>query len=117
MKNPLNLIFYSLFTLFYAGFFSLGMMCLLNFFGLAFSISLDGPSAIEAFPRFTLFCILVGLFCLIALVFLVILNIKFSEKLNYEKRTWIIQSVCALVLSVPLLKVWELLFDFLQKAV
>ena len=116
MKKVSHLIQYSLFTVSYAGFFSLGMMCLLNLLGMAFSISLDGPSAIEEFPRFTFFCILVGLFCLIALIFLVILNINFSEKLNYRKRTWIIQSICAFVLSVPLLKIWEMLFDFLQKA-
>ncbi len=117
MKKPLNVISYSLFTLFYAGLFSLGMMCLLNLLAEAFGSALFDESAIEEFPRFTFFCILVGLFCLIALIFLVILNINFSEKLNYRKRTWIVQSICAFVLSIPLLKIWEMLFDFLQKAV
>ena len=116
MKKPLNLISYSLFTVSYAGFFSLGMTCLLNLLAEAFGSALFGESAIEEFPRFIPFCLLVGLFCLIALIFLVILNINFSEKLNYRKRTWIVQSICAFVLSVPLLKVWEMLFDFLQKA-
>ena len=116
MKNPLNFISYFLFTLFYAGFFSLGMMCLLNLLAEAFGSALPNESAIDEFPKFILFYILVGLFSLVALVFLAILNIKFSDKLNYGKRTWIIQSICAFVLSIPLLKVWELLFDFLQKA-
>ena len=116
MKKPLNLISYSLFTFFYAGFFGLGMMCLLNLLALAFGSALFNESAIDELTKFILVYILVGLFCLIALVFLVILNIKFSDKLNYGKRTWIVQSLCALVLSVPLLKVWELLFDFLSKA-
>ena len=105
---------YSLLTIGHACFLSMGMVCLLNLLGLLFSISLDGPPAIEQFPRFIPFCFIVGLIALISLIGLVILNVRYSINQNAPRRVPMIQFICALALAVPMMKLWELLFDFLQ---
>ena len=51
------------------------------------------------------------------MIAMLILNIKFSEKLNFTKTIWIFEYIFALVLSIPMIKLWEMLFDFLQKTV
>lgn len=115
MKKGLNFIFYAFFTLVYGGAFSLGMTCLGHLLGIAMAMALDGESVIRQYPRFIPFCIILGALCLIALIALAVLNVKFSEKLNYTKPVWIIQFVCAAVLSVPMMKIWSMTFDFLRK--
>lgn len=117
MKKSLNFVFYSLFTAFYTIFFSLGLACLLQLFGVALGVAIDGSAVIRQYPRLIPFCIVVGILCLIALAALGLLNAKFSKKLNYTKTVWIIQFVCAFVISIPMIKVWEMLLGFLQKAV
>lgn len=117
MKKSLNFVFYSLFTAFYAIFFSLGLACLLQLFGVALGVTIDGSAVIRQYPRLIPFCLIVGVICLVALIALVFLNAKFSKKLNYTKTVWIIQFVCAFVISIPMIKVWEMLLGFLQKAV
>jgi hypothetical protein len=115
MKTPkVKIAIYSLLTIGHACFFSMGMVCLLNLLGLLLSISLDGPPAIEQFPRFIPFCFIVGLIALISLIGLVILNVRFSINQQDHRRVPMIQSICALALAVPMMKLWELLFDFLQ---
>ena len=115
MKKSLNFVFYSLFTAFYAIFFSLGLACLLQLFGVALGVALDGQTVIQQYPRLIPFCLIVGVICLVALIALAFLNAKFSKKLNYTKAVWIIQFVCAFVISIPMIKVWEMLLGFLQK--
>ena len=117
MKNSSKFVLYSLFTAAYACFFSLGMACLLQLLGVALGTALDGNAVIRQYPRLILFCIVVGILCLIALTALGLLNAKFSKKLNYTKTVWIIQFICAFVISIPMIKVWEMLLGFLQKAV
>lgn len=117
MKKSLNFVFYSLFTAIYACFFSLGVACLLQLLGVALGVALDGQTVIRQYPRLIPFCFIVGIICLIALIVLAFLNAKFSKKLNYTKTVWIIQFVCAFVISIPMIKVWEMLLGFLQKAV
>lgn len=115
MKKPLYFVFYSLFTAFYACFFSLGVACLLQLFGVALGVALDGQTVIQQYPRLIPFCLIVGFICLIALIALAFLNAKFSKKLNYTRRVWIIQFVCAFVASLPFIKVWAITFEFLRK--
>ena len=95
-----------------AAFLSLGMTCLLNLLGLALAISLDSS---PQYPRFIPFCIVCGTAALLGLIATFIINIKTSEKFNFTKSLWLFEYIFALVLSVPMIKLWEMLFSFLQK--
>ena len=104
-----------LFILAGATFLSLGIECLLNLLGLAMAISLDGPAVTKQYPRWIPFCILLGIVALLGLIVMLILNIKVFEKFRFTKSVWVFESVFAFVLSIPMIKLWEMLFDFLQK--
>ena len=106
-----------IFTISYALFLSLGVEALLTYFGLGFGIGPDSdvPSGIELYPRLMPFCLVLCIVCLIVLGLILILNIKFSEKASYTRTIWIIQSVCAFVISIPMMKQWEMLFEVLEK--
>ncbi|MBE6535508.1 MAG: hypothetical protein E7677_02670 [Ruminococcaceae bacterium] len=97
-----------------AAFLSLGLECLLNLLGLAMAISLDSSMQ---YPRFIPFCILCGIVALLGLIAMLILNIKLSEKLRFTKSIWLSEYLFAVVLSIPMIKLWEMLFEFLQKSV
>ena len=103
----------SLFTVVYAAIISLGAECLLNLLSVVMSVSLDSPVSAQ-YPRFITFCIIVGIAAFIALIAIIILNVKASEKLKYNKNVWIIQSITALAISVPAIGLWESLFRLLQ---
>lgn len=96
----------------YAAFLGLLMECLLNLFSILCGVSLDTQLD---YPRLLPFCVIVGLLALVALVALLIFNIIISEKFNYTKRTWWIQMISAFALSIPAIKLFEMLFDFLEK--
>lgn len=100
------------FIIAYAAFLGLGLECLLQLLGSAMAISIDGP---EQYPVFLPFCFIVGLLALAAIAVLLILNIKVSERLDYTKRVWGVQIISAVIISVPMIKLWEILFDILQK--
>ena len=97
-----------------AALFSLGIECLLNLLSLSMAISLD---SVVKYPKFIPFCIVLGIVALLGLVAMLVLNIKISEKLNFTKTIWIFEYTLALVLSIPMIKNWETLFEFLQKSV
>ena len=97
-----------------AALFSLGIECLLNLLSLSMAISLD---SVVKYPKFIPFCIVLGIVALLGLVAMLVLNIKISEKLNFTKTIWIFEYVFVLALSLPMIKLWEMLFDFLQKPV
>jgi hypothetical protein len=107
-------IFYVIFTISYASILSLGAECLLNLLSVTMAISLDGGAITDKYPRFIPFCLIVGVVTLILLISLIALNVKFSNKLKYCKNIWIAQSICAFLISVPMIGAWELLFRFLQ---
>ena len=117
MKKPLNFGLYSLFTAFYTAFFSLGLACLWQLFGVALGVAIDGSAVIRQYPRLIPFCFIVGFVCLTALIALAFLNAKLSKKLYYTRNVWIIQFACAFVISIPMIKLWEMLLGILQKAV
>ena len=94
-KKPIKILTYGLFIIAYAPILSIGMECLLNLLGISKGIALDGSSVTDQYPRFILFCVIVGILALVAPVFLVLLNIIVAERLGYAKRTWWIQSVLA----------------------
>ena len=105
---------YPLFVIADAAFLSLGMECLLNLLSISMGIALDGKSPANQYPRFIPFCVVVEFLALSALILLVIWNMKVSEKLAYTKRVWCIQSVMAVVLSIPMIKLWEMLLEYMQ---
>ena len=84
----------------------------MDILGFVMSVSLDG---MPEFPRYIPFCIAVGVASLIALAFLFVLNLKASEKMKYNKAIWIIQFVCVLLISLPIVTFWQNVFDYLQK--
>ncbi len=115
MKLSFKNLLIPVFTITYSIFLSLGMECLLNLLGAAMAVSLDGKSVIDQYPRFIPFCLGVGFLSLIAIIIVLILNIKKSEKLGYTKAVWIAQSICSFIISLPMIKGWELLFRYLQE--
>ena len=110
-----KILLFIAFALLYAAFFSLGLECLWNLFGIAMAIALDGSSVAKQYPRFIPFCMIVGLGALVLLIATCVLNLKMSEKYGLTKKIWWIQSIFSLVISFPMVKVWELLFEFLQR--
>ena len=69
---------------------------------------------LEEYPRLVPFCVLAGLFALIAILVLVSLNVFVAKKSKNTKITWIIEAVCAIVLSRPMIKIWEIVFEYLR---
>jgi len=104
-----------LFIIIFAALLSLGMECLLILLCISMGIALDSSAPVNQYPRFLPFCIIVGFLVLVSLVLLVFVNIKVSKKINYTKRTWWVQSVLAFFVSIPMIKLWEMLFDSMQK--
>ena len=96
-------------------FLSLGMECLLILLSLSMASSLAGTSVTEQYPRFIPFCVVLGIVALIGLIAVLVINIKASEKLNFTKTIWIFECILVFVLSLPVMKLWETLLDFLQK--
>ena len=77
------------------------------------AISLD--SAISV-PGWMPFCMVLGVIALLGLIAIIFINIKTSEKLGFTKWIWLCEYLPAFVLSVPMIKLWDMLFDLLQKA-
>ena len=115
MKNT-NFFLAMMFAVAYAVVLSLGLECLLILLGSSFGVSLDGATVIEQYPRFIPFCMIVGILALVALTVLFILNLKVSDKFGLCKKLWWVQMIGAFVISFPMIKPWEMLFEFLQKA-
>ena len=112
-KSQMNkLMWCVLFTAAYGIVVGLGMECALRLLGMSMTMSFD--SVVARYPRFVPFCVIVGLLALGGLVLLLILNVNASEKLGYTKKTWAVQSVSVLVRVVPMIKLFDLLFRFLQ---
>lgn len=114
-KKRFRLFAYSAFTVLSSCFFSLIIACLLELAGICFAVSLDGRGVMERYPRFIPFCAVVGVLALGALAVVTAFNVKKAKSLGYTKSIWLIQYAFAFLGSVPLVFLWELLFDFLQK--
>ena len=98
-----------------SAFLGLGMECLLNLLSLALAISLDGALVVRQYPRFIPFCIILGIIALLCLLAVLILNIIVTEKLGVTKPILIFEYVFSLALSLPMIKLWDMLFDLLRK--
>lgn len=105
------------FAMTYAFSLSIGLECLLNLLGVMMAISLDGPAVTEQYPRFIPFCLMVGVFVLAVIIVTFILNLKASGKFAFTKRLWVTEIIIAFVISIPMIKFWEMFFEFLQKSI
>ena len=103
----------SFFVIVYAVLFSIGAVCLVNVLSEFFSISLDNTAVPTSVHSFWLFCLAVGFLVLVAFVVVLLLNIRSSQKLEYTKMTWRIQMISAVVIAIPMMKLWELAFKAL----
>lgn len=95
-----------------AALLGLGMSCLLHLFGIVLAVSLDST---PRYPRFGPFCLFVGVAALLGLILVFLWSVKISEKHDFTKRIWLVQYVCAFILSIPMLGVWERVFDVLRE--
>lgn len=111
MKKISN-IYISLFILLNSAVLSLGLECLLCFPGSTVTVY-DGSHLL--YPRFFLFCIVLGIICLLALIALFILNFKAYVKYNFNPSLWAFEYIISFVLSLPMIKLWEMLFVFLRE--
>ena len=109
----MNIYFAFTFAIAYAVFLSVGLECLLNLLGMAMAISPDSSSVIMGSTGFIAFCVIVGLLALIFLAATVILDLKMSEKYGFTKKIWAAQMIIAVVALLPMVKLWEILFEFL----
>lgn len=103
------------FIMAYAFSLSIGFECLFHLLGVAMAISLDGSTVTEQYPRFIPFCLMVGMLALAVILVAFILNLKASEKFAFTKKLWMNEIVIAFIISIPMIKLWEMMFDFLQK--
>ena len=115
MGKFLRVSLYILFTVGYAVFLSLGIVCLLNLLGMVMGLSLDGVFGLNRYPRFLPFCLFVGVFALAAIILLAILSYRFSEPLRLNKVIVVLQVIGGVLISFPIIKIWENIFSFLQR--
>lgn len=92
----------------------LGMVCLLYLMNLSFAVSLDGVSAMEQYPRFFPFCVIMGILAVIGLACVLCASVKVSERLHFTGKTWVIQYAVALILSLPMARLWMTVIAFLR---
>ncbi|MBQ7379951.1 MAG: hypothetical protein IJW70_09800 [Clostridia bacterium] len=115
MKKALNIVFTSIFTVSYAVLLGLGTECFLTIFGMLLAAAtFGGKPLIEEYPRLVPFCVLVGFLALIAIIVLCALNFFIARELKSTAITWIIEIVCSLALSVPMLMLWHMVIEYLR---
>lgn len=115
MKTTISASLAALYAMLYASFLSLGFECVLVFLVTCIGNSLENNKGLlEAYPRLIPFCVAVGYLALFAIILLMALNIFTSIKLNTPAAIWSAELICACVLSIPMIKLWELVFDYLR---
>lgn len=95
----------------YATFLGLGCESLLNLLSLSMAISPDG--SFVAHPLDLLPCAVAGILALAALAVTVALHVRASERFELSRRLLWAQVIAAAVASIPMIKLWEMLFDLL----
>ena len=90
----------------YAIFLSLGIECLLLLLSKVMAL-FDSSS----FSHAEVLCLIVGLLSLIALIATIIIDLKVSERLGFTKKIWWMQIIVGITASIPMVKLWETLFD------
>lgn len=113
MKNFSKILISVFLAVAFALFLGLAIECALNLLSFSFSASPDS-SAGASYPRYELFCRVAVAVALVSMAAIVFLNVKLTEKLNFTANVWRLQLVIAIVLSLPTVKLWELVIDFLR---
>ncbi len=111
VKKISNLFF--LFILANTAVLSLGLECFWGYYSTVMWFSLDGYPF--PYPRFRVFCIVLGIVCLLALIALFVLNFKAYAKYNFKASVWAFEYIITFVLSLPMVMLWEMLFNFLRE--
>ena len=114
MKKSAKVVIAVLLAMVFALFLSLGIECGLNLLSLSFSVSPDSGTGVS-YPRLSLFCCIAGVFSLIAMAGLAFGNIKMSDKLDFSSNIWQLQIALSIILTLPMIKMWEIVIDFLRK--
>jgi hypothetical protein len=114
MKKFNKIIVATLMAVIFAFFVGMGIECMIIAFSFSFGVSLDANAA-PSYPGFEVFCRVAGFLSIGAMVGLAFLNVKLSDKLEYTDKIWKLQTVTVLVLSLPMMKICEMLIDFLRK--
>ena len=114
MKKFNKIIVATLMAVIFAFFVGMVIECMIIAFSFSFGVSPDANAA-QSYPRFEVFCRVAGFLSLGAMVGLAFLNVKLSDKLEYTDKIWKLQTVTVLVLSLPMMKICEMLIDFLRK--
>ena len=105
----------AIFSVAYAGILSLGFSCFITVVGNHVVASMFGESFFKSSPRFAPFCIVVGVMAFVALIALFYVNLNLSKKFVYGKAMWHVQSICAFVISLPMIYFWGMLFEHLRE--
>ena len=110
-----KLIFFFAFIIGSAIFGGIFLGCVLQLLGIIMGISIDGLAVARQYPRLIPFCLVVGLLAVIFLALVFILGIIASQKIGISKNIWLWQIITAVFLSLPVIKLWEMAVEFLQK--
>lgn len=110
--KKIKLAYTALFSFIYAVFFSLGLTFLYHLIGIVFSILLENENH---YPRLTLFCLLVELCALIAIIIAFVFNLKVSKKYEFSKKLWAKEIIFSIFISIPLIKLWVIIFKLLSE--
>ena len=106
MKKYIKIITPIIFSMIYG---TISSLCLLSFLKHFEFLFLS-----EVYPNFYTFVSIVAYSTLTVLIGLLFLNLQIAEKLDYLNVMWILQFIGAIVITIPMIKVWGLFFDFLR---
>ena len=112
MKKAIRII---LICIIYSATVGLWTACVLNVLSMRMGLSLDGVSVVERHPMFFLFCCVLGIVAFAMLIAEIVLNFKFCEKLSYNSKTFSIQIILSLVLSVPMMGIWMKIIEIIHE--
>ena len=94
-----------------AALLSLTAECLLQVFGFAVAISIDtAPEAPKALPL----CIAITAVALVLLIGAFILHLYLSDRFRFTGKSRCLHYALAFLLSIPSIRLWEMLFDLLE---
>ncbi len=101
------------FALVYAALLSFCAECFLTLAGAAAAVSIDADPTAQRPDGFSACCLAAGCAAFVLLVPAAVVNAGKSEAFGYTENTWIVQSALAFVLSIPMIKSWEMLREHL----
>lgn len=68
---------------------------------------------IAIFLKFTLVCCAFFIIALLGIIAVAIVNYKLNNKWHLTKRTWHVQYILSVILAIPTMYAWEILFDYI----